>query len=228
MRTASPTAILTDVDVSKAVDQRISCRAFLDTPVPDETLAELLTKAARAPSGGNVQPWKIYVVNGESMDRFLAFIADREIEEPDYAIYPPKLWEPHRTARFELGEQMYDLLDIAREDRAGRLERMMENYRFFGAPAAIFCFLDRRMLPPQWSDCGMFLQTLMLLCEEAGLATCAQEIWTNRSQAVTDFVGAPEELMLFCGMAIGYKDEDHPVNALRSDRLPLDSFAHWV
>ena len=162
----------------------MSCRAFLDTPVPDETLAELLTKAARAPSGGNIQPWKIYVVNGESMHRFQTFIADREIEEPGYTIYPPKLWEPHRTARFELGEQMYELLGIGREDRAGRLERMMENYRFFGAPAAIFCFLHQRMLPPQWSDCGMYLQTLMLLCEEAGLSTCPQEIWTNRCRAV--------------------------------------------
>ena len=103
-------------------------------------LAELLTKAARSPSGGNVQPWKIYVVNGESMDRFQAFIAERDIEEPGYDIYPPGLWEPHRTTRFELGEQMYALLGIERDDRAGRIERMMDNYRFFGAPAAIFCF----------------------------------------------------------------------------------------
>jgi len=206
----------------------MTCRAFLDTPVADDTLAELLTKASRAPSGGNVQPWKIYVINGEAMDEFQAFLSSREIEPPGYDIYPPGLWEPHRTARYELGEQMYELLGIGRDDKPARIRRMMDNYRFFGAPAAFFCFLDRRMGPPQWSDCGMFLQTLMLLAVEAGLATCPQEIWAHRSRAVAEFVKAPDELMLFCGMAVGYADHDHPVNALRSERLPLDSFAEWV
>ncbi|MDH3296392.1 MAG: nitroreductase [Acidimicrobiia bacterium] len=216
------------MDVSTAVDVRISCRAFLDTPVPDETIRELLTKASRAPSGGNVQPWKIFVVNGSTMDRFQDYLAGKDIEEPGYDVYPSGLWEPHRTARYQLGEQMYELLGIGRDDKAGRIARMMDNYRFFGAPAAFFCFLDRRMGPPQWSDCGMFLQTFMLLAVEAGLATCAQEIWCSRSQAVADFVGAPNELILFCGMAIGHMDADHPVNALRSDRLALDLFAQWV
>ena len=206
----------------------MSCRAFLDRPVSDALLAELLTKASRAPSGGNVQPWKIYVVNGDTMVRFKEAIAERDVEEASYAIYPPKLWEPHRTARYELGEQMYALLDIGREDKAARIQRMMDNYRFFDAPAGFFCYLDRRMGPPQWSDCGMFLQTFMLLAEEAGLATCPQEAWCQRTQAVADFIKPPDDLMLFCGMAIGYKDVDHPVNALRSERLPLDSFAEWV
>ena len=216
------------VTVSQAVERRMSCRAFLDTPVPDEVIAELLVKSSRAPSGGNVQPWKIYVVNGEAMNRIQQKVAETEIEPPGYDIYPANLWEPHRTVRFELGEQMYALLGIAREDKAGRLERMAENYKFFGAPAALFCFLDKRMLPPQWSDCGMFLQTFMLLAVEAGLATCPQEIWTTRSQLVADFVGAPDELMLFCGMAIGHPDTDHPVNRLRSERLPVDGFVTWV
>lgn len=206
----------------------MSCRAFLDTPVPDEVIAELLVKSSRAPSGGNVQPWKIYVINGAVMDRFQRSVAETEIEPPGYDIYPPSLWEPHRTARFELGEQMYTLLGIAREDKASRLARMAENYTFFGAPAALFCFLDKRMLPPQWSDCGMFLQTFMLLATEAGLATCPQEIWTTRSGLVSEFVGASDELMLFCGVAIGHADANHPVNRLRSERLPLHSFATWV
>ena len=202
--------------------------AFLDTPVADETIRRLLDKASRAPSGGNVQPWKIYVLNGDSTNRFIDYLGDKDIEPPNYDIYPPSLWEPHRTARYQLGEQMYELLGIGREDKAGRIGRMMDNYRFFGAPAALFCFLDKRMGPPQWSDCGMFLQTFMLLAEEAGLSTCPQEIWCNRSQAVSEFVGAPDELMLFCGMAIGHKDTDHPVNQLRSERLTVDEFAEWV
>lgn len=216
------------VKVSEAVQERISCRAFLDTPVDDDLLRSLVERSARAPSGGNVQPWKLYVLPSSRMQDFQEFIADREIEAPGYDIYPANLWEPHRTARYQLGEQMYALLDIPREDKPGRIARMMENYRFFGASAAVFMYLDRRQGPPQWSDCGMYLQTLMLLAEEAGLATCPQEIWSNRSQAVTDFVGAPDELMLFCGMAIGYKDEAADVNKLKSDRLGVDDFAVFL
>lgn len=216
------------MDVSTAVDQRLSVREFLNTPVADETIADLLTKASRSPSGGNVQPWKIYVLNGEKTKEFVASIADRPLDPPEYEIYPAGLWEPHRTTRFALGEQMYATLGIARDDKAGRLARMGKNYEFFGAPAAIFMYLDRRMLPPQWSDAGMFLQTFMLLAEEAGLATCPQEIWSTRHAAVTEFVGAPDELMLFCGVAIGHKDPDAPVNTLRSERLPLEEFATFV
>ena len=105
---------------------------------------------------------------------------------------------------------------------------MAQNYDFFGAPAALFCYLDRTMGPPQWSDLGMFLQTFMLLAVEAGLDTCPQEAWANHHTGVTEFVGAPENEMLFCGMAIGHRDDDAPVNALRSDRFSVDEFARWV
>lgn len=216
------------MDVSQAVLQRKSIRAFLDTPVPDEVIAELLTKSSRAPSGGNVQPWKVYVVGTATMPAFAEHIAGRSIEAPGYAVYPPDLWEPHRTTRFQLGEQMYAKLGIARDDKPGRLARMAENYNFFGAPCAIFCFIDKRMGPPQWSDLGMFLQTFMLLAEEAGLGTCPQEAWAMWSQAVAEFVDAPEDEMLFCAVALGYPDPDAPVNTLVSERLPLDDFARFV
>lgn len=206
----------------------MSCRAFLDRDVDVYLLCDLVERAARAPSGGNVQPWKIYVLPSGRMDDFQAHLDERRFEEPAYEIYPPNLWEPHRTARYELGEQMYEILGIGRDDKPARLRRMMENYRFFGARSAIFLYLDRRNGPPQWSDCGMYLQTFMLLAVEAGLATCPQEIWANRHQAVTDFVGAPDELMLFCGVAVGHPDEEAPVNRLVSDRLPFDSFATVV
>lgn len=216
------------MDVSEAVVSRKSVRAFLDTPVSDEVLADLLTRASRAPSGGNVQPWKIYAIGQDAMPRFNEFIASRELEPPGYDIYPPDLWEPHRTTRFQLGEQMYAKLEIPREDKAARLARMAENYKFFGAPAAIFCFIDKRMGPPQWSDLGMYLQTFMLLAREAGLDTCPQEAWTMWSQAVTEFVGAPDEEMLFCGVALGHADPDAPVNSLVAERLPLDEFATFI
>jgi nitroreductase len=217
------------LNVSEAVDARKSIRAFLDKPVSDELLKDLLVKAARAPSGGNVQPWRVFVLNGEKMAEFKAVVAaDRSREEPAYDIYPPNLTEPYRSSRFKVGEDMYALLGIPREDRAARLARLFENYQFFGAPAGFFCYVDRQMGPPQWSDLGMFLQTFMLLATEAGLGTCAQEAWATRPELVGKFLQVPEALMIFCGMAIGYADESVPVNTLRSDREPLEVFATFV
>jgi nitroreductase len=217
------------MQVSQAVAQRKSIRAFLDQPVPNELLRELLAKASRAPSGGNVQPWRVFVINGDTMPRFREFIAARhEREKPEYAIYPKELASPYRDSRFKVGEDMYALLGISREDKPARFAHLARNFSFFDAPSAFFCFVDRQMGPPQWSDLGMFLQTFMLLAEEAGLSTCAQEAWANRPASVAEFVEAEPELMLFCGMAIGYKDEDKPVNALVSDRAPLDTWAKFI
>ena len=216
------------MDVSQAVARRKSVRQFTADPVNDELLRGLLELAARAPSGGNVQPWRIYVVNGDSMTRFRDFIADQPIEPGEYDIYPADLWEPYRTNRFALGEQMYATLGIGREDKAGRFEQFAKNGDFFGAPAALFCFIDRGMGRPQWSDLGMFLQTFMLLAQEAGLDTCPQEYWSVRHRAVTEFVGAPDSEMLFCGMAIGHADPDAPINTLESERMPLDDWATFV
>jgi nitroreductase len=217
------------VHVVDAVQTRSSIRAFLDTPVDDQVLRDLLVDAARAPSGGNLQPWRIYVVNGESMHRLREFLPTQPpLEAGEYDIYPKELVEPYRTNRFTVGEQMYATLGIPREDKAGRLTQFARNGDFFGAPAALFCFVDRRMGPPQWSDLGMFLQTFMLLAVDRGLATCAQEYWSVRHGAIRSFVGAPEEEMLFCGMSIGRPDPDAPINTLRSERMPLDDWARFV
>ena len=216
------------MNVSEAVARRKSVRQFLPDPVSDATITELLQLAARSPSGGNVQPWRIYVVNGASMARFRRLIAERPIEPGEYDIYPADLWEPYRTNRFALGEQMYATLGIGREDKAGRFEQFNKNGDFFGAPAALFCYIDRGMGKPQWSDLGMFLQTFMLLAQEAGLDTCPQEYWSVRHGAVTEFVGAPDNEMLFCGMAIGKADPDAPVNSLVSERMPLEQWATFV
>ena len=159
------------VNVTDAVNARKSVREFLPDPVADVVIAELLTTASRAPSGGNVQPWRIYVVNGDSMARFREFLVDRPVEALAYDIYPSPMHEPYRSSRFKVGEDMYATLGIEREDKPGRLAQFAKNLDFFGAPAAIFCFVDRIMGPPQWSDLGMFLQTFMLLAQEAGLDT---------------------------------------------------------
>ena len=212
--------------VSDAVRTRISVRNFLPTPVANETITDLLERSARAPSGGNVQPWRVYVLNGDAMSRFLAHLQSRsEPETPAYAIYPDNLKEPYRSSRFKMGEDMYALLNIPRTDKPARLVHLSRNFRFFDAPAAFFCFVDKTMGPPQWSDLGMFLQTFMLLAEEAGLNTCPQEAWANKTETVASFVQPPDELMLFCGMAIGHANPQAPVNALVTDREPL---ANWT
>lgn len=214
--------------VTEAVNRRKTIRAFLSDLVEDSTIAELLEVAARAPSGGNVQPWRVYVLNGDSMVRFRDHIADKRPGKPEYPVYPDSLWEPYRTNRFELGELMYEKLGIPREDRPARLAQLAKNYDFFGAPAAVFCFIDRGMGAAQWSDLGMFLQTFMLAAQEAGLDTCPQEAWAPWAETVQDFVGAPEDEMLFCGVAIGRADWDAPVNSLESPRMPLDQWVRWV
>ena len=217
------------MDVTEAVDSRKSIRAFLDKAVDDSLIKELLEKASRAASGGNLQPWKIYVINGKTMNSFHKFQSEwTEPETPAYAIYPENLKEPYKTSRYEVADDMYSLLGIEREDKEARFKQVLKNYEFFGAPAAFFCFVDRQMGRPQWSDLGMFLQTFMLLAREAGLDTCPQEAWAMKQESVTAFVEAPDELMLFCGMAIGHKDPEATINKLRSERRPIDEWATFV
>ncbi|MEM7268697.1 MAG: nitroreductase [Pseudomonadota bacterium] len=216
--------------VSDAIWSRTSCRAFTDEPVDPAALRRIVGMAARAPSGGNVQPWRVYVLGGEALKALVEDVADKARTQPmgaptEYDIYPSKLKDPYRGWRYKLGEDMYSLLGIPREDKIGRLRQLGENFRLFGAPVGLFMFLDRQMGPPQWSDAGMYLQSVMLLAREEGLHTCAQEAWAMWAEEVRAHTGAPEEEMLFCGMSIGHRDEDAPVNQLRADRAALDEFA---
>ena len=215
--------------VTDAVMARKSVRSFLPDPISNETIRELLETASRSPSGGNLQPWRIWVINDESMDSFLRHLADSPASDTfQYQIYPPSLWDPYRICRYEVGEQMYATIGVGRDDKPGRLKQFARNMEFFGAPAAIFCFVDHRMGLPQWSDLGMFLQTFMLLAEEAGYQTCAQEAWSTAHQQIQSFTGAPDDLMLFCGVAIGKADHAHPINSLTTTRLPVEEFATFL
>ncbi len=215
--------------VSDAVLARRSIRAFTSQPINNKVIKDLLALAARSPSGGNLQPWKIYVVNDQSMKKFIEFQARwDQPETPGYAIYPSGLTEPYRTSRYQLGEAMYELLGIPREDKDARLQQVMRNFEFFGAPAALFCFVDKQMGPPQWSDLGMFLQTFMLLAQEAGIDTCAQEAWAMKNDSVSKFVGSDKNDILFCGLALGYKDEDAVINQLSSERRPIEQWAKFL
>lgn len=216
------------MNVTQAVAARRSVRGFLDRPVAMETLRSLVVRAARAPSGGNLQPWHVDLVAGESLAALRAImratLAAGDVEPPAYAIYPHSLTAPYRNRRFAIGEAMYAHIGIPREDREARRRWFARNFDFFGAPAALFVTVDRQMGPPQWADLGMFLENVMLLAVEAGLATCPQECWAMYPETVTRFLETPAERMLFCGMAIGFEDTDDPANRLRSDRAPADEW----
>ena len=217
------------MDVTEAIAARRSVRGFLDTPVDPTQLHDLAVKASRAATGGNLQPWHIAIVQGDAMTRLKATMAEKlatgATEQPAYDIYPKDLTAPYRDRRFAVGEAMYAELGIPREDKPARRDWFARNFAFFGAPAAYFCTVDRRMGPPQWSDLGMYLQTLMLLAVDAGLATCPQECWAIYPETVGRLLALPAERMLFCGVAIGFEDVAAPANALRARRADT---AEWL
>ena len=143
----------------------------------------------------------------------------------EYRVYPKDLKNPYKSRQFKCGEDLYATINVAREDRHARLRQFRCNFEFFGAPVGLFVYLDRSMGPPQWADCGMFLQSLMLMARQHGLHTCAQEAWGQWFVTVANHLNPPDELMLFCGVALGFMDETAPINRLRTDRAPVDEFA---
>ncbi len=214
------------MNVSEAVKRRISVRAFRPDPVPGEVVRTLLEQAARAPSGGNLQPWLVHAIAGEPLKQLLELARSKGPDAaPGYTVYPENLWEPYRTRRFRNGEQLYASISIPREDKAARLRQLAKNAELFGAPVGIFVFVDRKMGAPQWADLGMYLQTLMLLAVEHGLDTCPQEYWARYSSLVERFFDVPGDQMLFCGVALGHRDDTAPINQWRTERAPFDE---WI
>ncbi|TXH06276.1 MAG: nitroreductase [Nevskiaceae bacterium] len=221
----------TGLTVSQALQQRISVRAFLPTPVPESTVRELLDLARLAPSGGNLQPWKVIVVAGaaraaviDAARRYPGLVPSEDGERP---VYPANLWEPYRSRRYKVGEDMYALLGISRENKAGRLAQVARNFEFFGAPVGVFFVIDERMGHSQWAHLGMFMQSLALAATERGLSTCFQEFWGMLRKTLKTHFQLDEHDMLYCGMALGYADPAAAVNTLRSERAGVAEFARF-
>lgn len=215
------------MNVTDAIASRKTIRAFRSDPVSRETLEQILTLALRAPSGGNLQPWRVYALMDGARDELVRRVAKVREEHPmgsppEYQIYPPKLSEPYKSRRFRIGEAMYATLGIPREDKAARLEFFSGNWDFFGAPVGLIFTMDRQMQEGQWADLGMFMENIMLLAREHGLHSCPQEAWAMFSPTIRAYLDVPDNEMIFCGMAIGFADEDHPVNSLHSERAPLN------
>ena len=218
------------MNVSEAVERRRSTRAFRPDPVSGALVREILDRAKKAPSGGNLQPWRVFALAGIALAEFKARVAAKTgkgiMGEPtEYDVYPPNLWEPFRTRRRETGAQRYAALGVTEKDPAALRDLSLRNFRFFDAPVGLFFCLDRRLGPPQWSDMGMYMQTVMLLAVERGLDTCPQESWANWPATIAEYLGLPTDQMVFAGMSMGYADDAHPLNAIRTTREPFESFA---
>ena len=219
------------MDVYEAVTSRRSVRKFTDRPVSKEVLERVLSAAAWAPSGSNLQPWNIYVVTGASLAELKHRAVDRVAhadpwDEREYVMYPREMKSPYRERRSAYGKERYSTLGIAREDWEARMRAAIANWDCFGAPAALFCYIDRDLGFPQWADVGMYLQSVMLLLRAEGLDSCAQMAWSQVRKTVAEVLSPPDGLILFCGMSIGYADL--PENCTRTGRAPLDETVTFV
>lgn len=218
-----------------AITSRRSVRAFLDTPVPRETIEDLLRVAARAPSGTNTQPWKVYVLTGASRAELVRKIqaayddpAQRAQHGEEYAYYPTEWVSPYVDRRRKVGWDLYGLLGIGKTDKERMHAQHGRNYAFFGAPVGLMFTIDRVMRQGSWLDYGMFLQNIMVAARARGLDTCPQAAFTQFHRIITDHVGASASEMLVCGMSLGHADPDAPENRLVTEREPVAGFTRFL
>ena len=225
--------------VDTAINSRQSARAFLPKAVPRATLEHLLDLASRAPSGTNTQPWKVYVLQGDSKDSLVdkvcaahdAIRADPALaaqyaEEYDY--YPEKWVSPYIDRRRENGWGLYGLLGIGKGDKDKMHAQQQRNFRFFDSPVGLMFTLDRVMGRGSLVDYGMFMQNLMVAARGHGLHTCPQAAWNGFSSIILPHIGAGDGEMLVCGMALGYADESALVNTFRTPRVSPQAFTTWL
>lgn len=209
------------MNVEQAMQQRHSVRAFLPRTVEAVLVRDLLAQASQAASGGNLQPWRVIALTGDSLQALRQAMPAATPDCDAALVYPAQLWEPYRSRRFDNGEDLYRSIGIGREDRSGRQQQLARNTHMFGAPVGVFIAVDSRMLHAQWVDLGIYLQSLMLLATGKGLATCAQGFWRNYSDFVSRHLALPQGYQIAFGMALGYEDSAAPINQWRSTRAGL-------
>ena len=221
--------------VDAAITSRRSIRAFLPTPVAREDIEALLQVAARAPSGTNTQPWKVYVLTGERRERLsssiLAAYADPEQNKQhteEYAYYPREWVAPYIDRRRKVGWDLYALLGLTRENKSGMAAQHGRNYRFFDAPVGLIFTIDRIMEQGSWLDYGMFLQNIMVAARGRGLDTCPQAAFTQFHRIIADELDLPDNETVVCGMSLGYADRERVENSLVTDREPLSNFVKFM
>lgn len=221
--------------VDVAITSRRSIRAFLSTPVPREDIEAILNVAARAPSGTNTQPWKVCVLTGDARQRLSAEIL-RVYNDPELVRqhaeefhYYPKDWiSPYIERRRKVGWDLYALLGLARENKAGIYAQNGRNYQFFDAPVGLIFTIDRVMEQGSWLDYGMFLQNIMIAARARGLDTCPQAAFTQFHRVIREHLQLPDNEMVVCGMSLGFADASRVENTLVTEREPASSFTRFL
>jgi nitroreductase len=218
--------------VDEAIVSRRSVRAFLPDPVDESTIREILEIASRAPSGTNMQPWRVYVASGESKESVSRAILDSglraEKARAEYKYYPDKFFEPYYARRRAVGFALYDHLGIGKRDVDQMREQHDRNFVFFDAPVGMIFTIDRRLNQGSWIDYGMFLQNIMIAARVRGLHTCPQAAFASYHQQIRPVLGIADEEIVVCGMALGYEDASKPENDLRTERAPLEEWATFL
>lgn len=226
------------MSVRAALYSRRSVRAFLDKPVARATVQDILHAASRAPSGTNMQPWKVYVLSGEAKRALSARVAALRVKEPfreggatvygEYIYNPEPLFEPYVSRRRKVGWDLYRILGVAKGDKAGSFRAAGRNFEFFGAPVGMIFTIDRRLEKGSWLDYGMFIQSIMLAARDYGLDTCAQAAWRHYHDVLREHLRIPDGEIVVCGLSLGYADPSAPANTLKTDRETVEGFARFV
>jgi nitroreductase len=226
-------AVLDSDIVDEAITSRRSVRAYLPDPVDDETVRDILKVASRAPSGTNMQPWKVYVTTGEKKRQLADAILNSGIRAEkakwdEYRYYPDQFFEPYLSRRRAVGFSLYGHLGIGRRDVNQMRAQHDRNFTFFDAPVGMIFTIDRRLNQGSWIDYGMFLQNIMVAARGRGLHTCPQAAFAPYHRQIRPVLGIPDEEVVVCGMALGHEDTSKPENKLRTERADLEEFVTFV
>jgi nitroreductase len=216
------------LEFDEVLRQRRSIRAFRPDPVPLGLVRDLLECARRAPSGTNIQPWKVHVVTGAVRERLVSeVLAHRETHPPDHSAEFPRAVRPqvYTDRARALGKAMYGLIGIPKGDRAANWAQWGRNYQFFDAPVGLIFTIDKALDQMSFLDTGMFIQNLLLAAKARGLGTCPQGAWNNYWTVTRRVLDIPEDQWIVCGVSLGWPDESAPVNSLVADREPIEAFA---
>jgi nitroreductase len=222
----------TMMTVEDAIVGRQSIRAYLDKPVSREMIDRILMTAGRAPSGSNIQPWRVYVVAGAVKDALCAALVARHASgdegKREYNYYPVKWRDPYLARRRQTGWGLYGLLGIGRDDKAAMAAQARQNFTFFGAPVGLIFTIDRDMELGSWLDTGMFIQSVMLAARGEGLETCPQAAFCQYHDVIQQRLAIPADQQVVCGMAVGWGDPDAKINRFRTERIGTNDFVTWV
>ena len=220
------------MNLNELIKSRYSVRNFTDDSVDIKTIREILEIASNAPSGGNIQPWKVYVVTGSTKEKLIKKVLnnfDNGVQEKiEYDIYPRPLDEEYKRRRSECARDMYTALSIEQDDIELRLSQIRENFKFFGAPVGMIVTIDKAFAENGWGHVGMFIQNICLSAVDNDMGTCLQESWSIYPKTVKDFLNIPDNEVVWCGIALGYPNKEHPINNYRTSRESIEKFVTFI